>query len=146
MKYLPVLYRLALALWFGGAALFTFVLTPLIFKGYDRDAAGAIIGVIIPGYFYWGMACGAASLLFLAFSKAKRKIPAMIILAAMLSAVSYQALFIEPKAAQLKKEIPSFVTTPPEDPKRQEFKKLHGLSMGLNLGVIGGGGLLLILL
>ena len=33
------LYRLALALWVGGISLFTFVVTPVIFKSRGRDAA-----------------------------------------------------------------------------------------------------------
>lgn len=39
MTILPVLYRLALAFWVGGVALFTFVLTPILFKTQPRDLA-----------------------------------------------------------------------------------------------------------
>lgn len=146
MRIVSILYRLSLALWFGGAALFTFVLTPAIFSGYDRDTAGAIVGVLFPGYFRWGLICGAIALICLWLMKEKRKKAAAIILALMLSATAFQAFYIEPKAADLKTQIPSFVTTPVDDPLRQEFRRLHAVSSFANLGVIAGGALLLIML
>ena len=42
----PVLisfYLITLALWTGGAALFTFIVTPAIFRSYARDQAGEIV-------------------------------------------------------------------------------------------------------
>jgi hypothetical protein len=146
MRTIPVLYRLALAAWAGGAALYTFTLTPALFRAYDRDAAGAIVGILMPGYFRWGLACGAAALLCLLVVRPPGTALRAAILAAMLVVVSLQAFVVEPRAAALKKEIPSFVTTPVTHPARQAFRKLHGLSMAGNLGVIGGGAVLLILL
>jgi uncharacterized membrane protein len=147
MKFLAVLYRLAVAFWVGGAALFTFVLTPAIFKSYDRDQAGQIVGVLFPGYFRWGLVCGIVALACLLFAQKQRfKVASAAIILVMLFATAYQAFVIEPKAARLKREIPSFVNTPADDPLRQEFRKLHGISMASNLGVIGGGVVLLILL
>jgi hypothetical protein len=74
------------------------------------------------------------------------KVAAAIIIVAMLVVTSVQAFVVEPKAAALKKEIPSFVTTPADHPLRQQFKKLHALSAVSNLGVIGGGIALIFLL
>lgn len=146
-KTLPALYRLFLALWVGGAALFTFVLTPAIFKNYDRDMAGGIVGVLFPGYFAWGLICGAAALACLLLGGVgRRKKLAAGLLCAMLAVALVQNFYIEPKAAELKAEIPSFVTTPPDNPLRQEFRKLHGFSMAINLGVVGSGALLLLIL
>src|SRR3972149_3851447 len=48
-------YRLALSLWVGGIALFTFVVTPVIFRTHGRDAAGRIVGSIFPVYFRYGL-------------------------------------------------------------------------------------------
>jgi hypothetical protein len=146
MKVLSIVYRLAVAFWVGGAALFTFVLTPAIFSGYDRDAAGAVVGVLFPGYFLWGFVCGAVALVSLLIAGGNRKTASAVILAAMLAVTAVQAFVIEPRAAALKKEIPSFVTTPADDPLRKEFGKLHAFSAAGNLGVIGGGIALLILL
>lgn len=146
MQIPAILYRLAVACWLGGATLFTFVLTPVIFKSYNRDMAGGIVGVLFPGYFKWGLACGVIALAALFFSTARRRTAAAVIIAIMLAITAGQALVIEPRVAALKQEIPSFATTPPDDPLRAKFRKLHGISAAGNLAVIGGGIALVILL
>ena len=146
MQYLSIIYRLLIAFWVGGAAIFTFILTPTLFKSFDRDMAGNIVGVLFPGYFKWGLICGVLALGCLLFTREKRWFASAIIIVAMLVVTSVQAFVIEPKAAAIKKEIPSFVTTPADHPLRQQFKKLHGVSAVSNLGVIGGGIALIILL
>ncbi len=140
------LYSLALSFWVGGASLFTFILTPTLFKSYNRDMAGGIVGMLFPGYFKWGLACGAIALITLFLSAAPRhKILAAGIILVMLVLTSIQAFVIEPKAAALKKEIPSFETTPQDDPLRVEFRKLHAVSALSNLAVIGCGIVLIFL-
>lgn len=141
-----ILYRLAIACWVGGASLFTFVLTPAIFTSFNRDVAGGIVGVLFPGYFKWGLACGLVALICLAITRNSRRTVAAIIIAVMLSLTTIQAFVIEPKAAALKREIPSFETTPADHPLRVQFRKLHGISAASNLAVIGGGIALVILL
>ena len=144
---LTFLYRLAIACWIGGACLFTFVLTPTIFKSYNRDMAGGIVGVLFPGYFKWGLACGVVALAAVLISSTiKHKTIAAVIIAVMLAITSVQAFVIEPRAAALKKEIPSFETTAQENPLRVRFRKLHGVSAVSNLVVIGGGIALIVLL
>jgi uncharacterized membrane protein len=142
-----ILYHLAIAFWVGGTSLFTFVLTPTIFKSYNRDMAGGIVGVLFPGYFKWGLACGVIALVTSFMSPTvKHKTIAAIIVSVMLAITSLQAFVIEPKAAALKNEIPSFETTPQDDPLRVQFRKLHGVSAISNLVVIVGGITLIVLL
>jgi uncharacterized membrane protein len=142
-----IFYRLAIACWIGGTSLFTFVLTPTIFKSFDRDMAGGIVGVLFPGYFKWGLVCGVIALVTLFMSSAvKHKTIAAVIISLMLVITSLQAFVIEPKAAALKREIPSFETTPQDDPLRVQFRKLHGVSAVGNLVVIGGAIALVVLL
>lgn len=147
MQIPTILYRLAIACWVGGATLFTFILTPTIFKSFNRDMAGGIVGELFPGYFKWGLVCGVVALttIFLT-STVKHKTIAAVIIAVMIAITSVQAFVIEPKAAALKKEIPSFETTPKDDPLRIEFRKLHGVSAVSNLVVIAGGIALVVLL
>jgi hypothetical protein len=146
MQILPVICRLALSFWVGGATLFTFVLTPIIFKVNDRDSAGKIVGTLFPGYFKWGLACGIVALATSLLVRGKNFMPVLVLLIFMISLTAFQAFSIEPRAAIIKKEIPSFVTTPKEHPKRREFSRLHAISAVCNLAVIGGGVLLIILL
>lgn len=146
MQILSGIYRLAIAFWVGGVAIFTFVLTPIIFRSYDRDAAGQIVGFLFPGYFRWGLGCGLVGLATLLVLRGRNFIVSLIIILAMLSLTAFGAFYIEPRAAALKREIPSFVTTPKDHPLRKEFSRLHGISAVCNLAVFGGGVVLVILL
>ncbi len=147
MQIPTILYRLAIACWVGGTALFTFVLTPTIFKSFNRDTAGGIVGELFPGYFKWGLVCGVVALATIFLSSAvKHKTVAAVIIAVMIAITATQAFVIEPKAAALKNEIPSFETTPKDDPLRIKFRKLHGVSAAGNLVVIVGGIALVVLL
>ena len=62
MQYMEMLYRLAVGLWAGGNAIFTLMLTPILFKTEARDTAARIVGNLFPGYFKWGVACGVIAL------------------------------------------------------------------------------------
>ncbi len=146
MQVLSIVYRLALAFWVGGVAIFTFVLTPVIFKVNDRDTAGRIVGTLFPGYFKWGLVCGVIALVAMLILRGKNFVPCLVILLLMLCLTSFQAFFIEPRAAALKKEIPSFITTPREHPLRREFARLHAASAVCNLSVFAGGVVLVVLL
>jgi len=146
MKYAETIYRLAIALWVGGGALFTFVLTPLLFKTESRDTAGRIVGTFFPGYFRWGLACGVIALVCRLLLRGGRLELAGVILVLMLGVTSFQAFYVEPKAADIKSRIVSFETTPKSDPLRQQFSKLHGVSAVCNLAVVAGGVVLVILL
>lgn len=145
MQTLGILYRLAISFWAGGVAIFTMVLTPILFKTQPRDLAGTIVGVLFPGYFRWGLACGIIALGCRLAMRARGTLP-VVILAAMLLLTSFQAFYIEPRAARLKQQIPSFETTPKDHPLRRDFARLHGISATCNLAVLGGGIVLVVLL
>lgn len=145
MNLLRIVYALAVSCWLGGAALFTFLLTPALFAAYSRDVAGGIVGILFPGYFRWGLACGAVALLCQIINRGRFAVASMVLITLMLLLTSIQAFVLEPRAAELKRAIVSFETTPKDDPLRLEFRKLHGLSMAANLAVIAGGVVLVIL-
>jgi putative copper export protein len=145
MQITAAIFRLALAFWVGGAALFTFVLTPTLFKTQPRDLAATIVGVLFPGYFRWGLATGAVAVICLLILRGRYFLPTLILLVLMLGLVSYQAFSIEPRAAALKQQIASFETAGKDDPLRRKFSKLHGISMACNLIVLLGGIVVIIL-
>ena len=145
MHLINILYNLAVSGWLGGAALFTFLLTPIIFASYSRDIAGAMVGVLFPGYFRWGLACGAVAFLCQLIHRGRFAVVSLVIITIMLALTATQAFILEPRAAELKRSIASFATTPPDDPHRVQFRKLHGISMAANLAVIAGGVVLVIL-
>ncbi len=145
MNILNLLYTLAISCWLGGAALFTFLLTPILFATYSRDMAGGIVGVLFPGYFRWGLACGAVALLCQVCNRGRFALASLMIITAMLTLTAVQAFVLEPRAAVLKQAIVSFETTPADHPLRLQFRKLHGMSMAANLAVIAGGVVLVLL-
>ena len=145
MQIVTIIYRLAVSLWLGGAALFTFVLTPLLFRNETRDTAARIVGLFFPGYFRWGVACGVIALTCRIILSGKGMVPSALILVVILTLCSFQAFYVEPRAAELKRQIVSFETTPKDHPLRRQFSKLHGVSAVCNLTVIVGGVALVVL-
>ncbi|HEX9023689.1 MAG TPA: DUF4149 domain-containing protein [Geobacteraceae bacterium] len=145
MKYAETVYRLAVALWVGGNALFTIVLTPLLFKSEARDTAARIVGTFFPAYFRWGLACGGVALLCRLLARGRGIDVAAVILVVMLVVTGVQSFHLEPRAALLKHEIGSFETTPKEHPLRREFSRLHAVSAVCNLAVLGGGVVLVLI-
>lgn len=145
MEITTIIYRLAVSLWLGGAALFTFVLTPVLFRSESRDTAARIVGLFFPGYFRWGVACGLVAIVCRIVLFGKGQPAAALIIAAMLTLSSIQAFYIEPHAAELKRQIVSFEATPKDHPLRRQFAKLHGVSAVCNLSVIAGGVALVVL-
>jgi len=132
--------RLALALWTGGIALFTFVVTPAIFRAHGRDAAGKIVGAIFPVYFRYGLIMSALALLARivageAFHGARQWVGTILIATAILL-TGYQAYGLAPRMERVKQSVASFEAAPPEDPARKEFSRLHGISMVINLLVL----------
>jgi len=146
MKISEMIYRLAIALWVGGNALFTLVLTPLLFKTEARDTAARIVGTFFPGYFRWGLACGGIALFCRLLSRGRGIDLAAGILMAMLALTAVQSYYVEPRAAAIKREIGSFETTTKDHPLRKEFSRLHAVSAVCNLVVLGGGVVLVLLL
>jgi hypothetical protein len=141
-------YRLALSLWVGGIALFTFVVTPVIFRTQGRDAAGKVVGSIFPVYFRYGLVLAVLALLARiaageAFHGARQWVGTLLIATAILL-TGYQAFGLVPRMEQVKRSVPSFETAPPEDPARKDFSRLHGISMGVNLLVFLEGAVLVV--
>jgi hypothetical protein len=145
MHYVDNIYRLAISLWAGGNAIFTLLLTPILFKTESRDIAARIVGNLFPAYFKWGLACGAVALSCRLLGKMGGGKLQLAMLVFMLAVTLFQALYVEPKAAGLKQQIGSFETTAKDHPLRREFSKLHGVSAVCNLTVLAGGIVLVLL-
>ena len=140
MHFVSAIYRLALSLWVGGIALFTFVVTPILFRTQGKDAAGKIVGTIFPIYFRYGTILIGIALLARIFSgEALHGVrqwvgTGMIVIALLLT--GYQAYVLTPRMERVKQSVPSFETTQPGDTARKEFSRLHGISMVVNLVVL----------
>ena len=140
MVLASVAYRLALSLWVGGMALFTFVVTPVIFRTQGRDAAGKIVGAIFPLYFRYVLVLTAVALTARvvageAFHGVRQWIGTVLILTALLLSC-YQAYGLAPQIERVKQSVSSFEAAPADDLSRKEFARLHGISMVVNLAIL----------
>lgn len=142
------LYNLVLALWIGGMTVFTFIVTPMIFKSFGRDTAGEIVGRLFPPYFLYILILSFAALVFSLFisfsvSSPRHKFSFILVVAAILINL-FVAYRLHPEARNLKQEIRSFETVPEDSPLRKEFARLHAISAALNLIVLADGVVLLL--
>jgi hypothetical protein len=142
------LYQLVLALWVGGIAIFTFMVTPILFKSYGRDTAGGIVGKLLPPYFWYNFILAALALLVFFLVTADWAKTAFRLSLVLLSAALIINVFIvfklHPEAVKVKQEVTSFERESPDSPARKRFSKLHGMSAALNLFLLIDGILLLV--
>jgi hypothetical protein len=150
MKNIPfTLYILVLSLWFGGIAIFTFITTPVIFKSFNRDLAGEIVGKLFPGYFLYLLVLSALALLFFFLTSPNLSTTVarvtLSLLAATLIVNLYVTFKLHPDAVGVKQRITSFERESKDTPARREFARLHAVSAVLNLLVLIDGAILLVL-
>jgi len=141
------LYTLVLSLWVGGIAVFTFVVTPVIFKSYPRDTAGEIVGKLFPAYFSYNMVIAVLALTLLLLFACDRSSRSYRLSIALLVAAVLINVFIKfklhPAAVEAKQKVVSFESVSPESPERKKFARLHGVSAALNLVLLADGAMLL---
>jgi uncharacterized membrane protein len=136
-------YNFILSLWIGGMAVFTFIITPVIFKVYERDMAGKIVGNLFPSYFIYTLVLSVLALLLLAavrplFMSWGFKLSMILIVCAILINI-FTAMKLHPEIKKVKQEIHSFEAPADDSPLRKKFGKLHAVSAILNLLVLADG-------
>jgi len=130
-----------LGIWLGGIVM-AFVVASTVFKVLEKDRtmAGTIVGECLRAgqNVKLGVALvalAAEAVIFFSGAQSaplgwRRFTPAAFLLVAF--AITLVAtLWLEPKIHQLRGDIADFSEQSKESPQRQEFRTLHGLSMGL---------------
>jgi uncharacterized membrane protein len=149
MKTGSIVYSFLLALWTGGMFIFTFLVTPVIFQSFGRDAAGEIVGKLFPYYFPYNLLLSVLALIiFLLFLGMRGKIQNKIIVILLTAAVViniFVTFKLHPDITIVKQQISTFETQTDESPARDQFRKMHGLSAILNILLLLDGTALLIL-
>jgi hypothetical protein len=144
MKNMPATgFQILLALWVGGVSVFTFLVTPAVFRSFDRDMAGRVVGAVFPGYFTFLLAISLAAAAVYVIFNAGRKVAAMLLAAVAMAA--YLKFSLYPEIVAVKKSVASFETTPPDSPERARFRRLHAASSVINLLFLADGAVLLVL-
>ncbi len=142
-----MVYRMALALWFGGMAVFSLVMTPVIFRTQARETAARVVGAMMPVYFRYALVTVAAALaarIGAGWGIAGLQ-PSLgtAILALALFANGWLAFVLVPRMERIKAMIPSFEEGDAHHPARREFGRLHGLSMTVNFLLMAGAAILI---
>ena len=143
------LYDLVLALWVGGIAFFTFIITPLIFKSFGRDSAGEIVGKLFPGYFLYNLALSAVTLVLFFLVAGGQTGPAysvsLFLVTTALLINAYILFTLYPEVRRVKEEVASFEKDAADSPGRRKFSRLHAVSAVLNLVLLAEGIALLVI-
>jgi len=150
MKKLPgLLYMLTLALWVGGISIFTFIVTPAVFRSFGRDMAGKVVGVLFTGYFYYTFALTILALVLAFFvwrDRATTALRASLLLLVLAVAMSgYVSFRLYPEIQEVKARVGSFETTPKDSPDRKRFGRMHAVSAVLNLLILADGVALMVI-
>lgn len=136
-------YNLALSLWVGGISIFTFIITPVIFRSFERDMAGKIVGELFPGYLMYNLALSVISFFLLITIRpllAKSGFKLSLILVACAVIINLFVVFkLHPEIVKVKQEVHSFNASADESPARNKFRKLHAVSASLNLLLLADG-------
>ena len=74
--------------------------------------AGGIVGALFPGYFQWGLACGAVALICLLLAKDHRKIASGLILTIMLTITASSGFYHRTSRGRTEKRNPFFRDDP----------------------------------
>lgn len=144
-----VIYNLLLSLWIGGITMFTFIITPVIFRSFSRDMAGTIVGKLFPGYFWFNLIISIVVLILilfagLSFAKSGYKLSLILIVLSLIINV-YVTFKLHPDVREVKKEIHSFEEKAVDSSLKTRFGKLHAISASLNLLLLANGTALLII-
>ncbi|MEW6600210.1 MAG: DUF4149 domain-containing protein [Nitrospirota bacterium] len=136
-------YSLTLSLWVGGISIFTLIMTPVIFRSFDRDMAGKIVGKLFPGYFIHNLVTSVVALILLVMIRhmlSKWGLKLSFILVACAIIINLFVVFkLHPEVKSVKQEVHSFEVQTDDSAVRKEFRKLHAVSASLNLLLLADG-------
>jgi uncharacterized membrane protein len=132
MRFLQVF---SLGTWTGAIIFLSFVEAPGVFGILPNlDQAGSIVGYSLTRLHYIGIAA-AIVYLVTGFGVAKRPnwpaAPAAILVIVMLALTLAAEFGVRPRMNLLRSQMESIQATPPENPLRAQFDRLHRASVGL---------------
>ncbi|MGB9069449.1 MAG: DUF4149 domain-containing protein [Candidatus Acidiferrales bacterium] len=129
---------LALGTWVGSIIYFIAVVTRGAFAVLTPDQAGPLIAFTLAGLHEVGIIAALAYLIAAAAAmsiKTLRRPAALGVLLMLFLTLASQRMVI-PRMETLRHEMISVESTPPSDPRRAEFDRLHGISVDLESAVL----------
>jgi uncharacterized protein DUF4149 len=129
------LVLLGLGVQVGTIVFFSFVLTPVLFGQLTREEAARAVRLGFPGYYGTGVAALAAALL--GASAAGRGWPLVLVVAAALVLEVYAGAVLLGRISRARRAMIDQEKPDESDPAHIEWRRLHGLSVRLNLLALG---------
>ena len=124
---LQAVERVLLTLWVGGLWATGLVVAPVLFKSYDRMAAGEIAGRLFAAMSFLGMVCGVLLLAF-AVARTRQRVWRDWRVAALVLMLAITAIGEFGLAARMR-ELKELMVPPPVAPVfLSEFGRLHGIA------------------
>jgi hypothetical protein len=156
MVVLRVASLLVLSIWVGGLAVLGFVAAPVIFatlQAHDpsggRAIAGMVFGAVFARFQFWAWILGGLLILLLGARALLGPRPRRLgwrlwTVAAMIGLGLFTGMVLAPRIDQIRQSTSGSVTDLPEsDPRRSQFRLLHGVSnIIMVVTLIGGVGLM----
>jgi hypothetical protein len=129
----------ALGTWVGSIVYFVAIVTRGAFAVLTRDQAGDLVGFTLAGLHELGVIAAVAYVIAaigLEMSIKAVARPATLGVALMLLLTLGSQRMVIPRMDALRREMGSVDMTPPADPRRSEFNRLHGVSVDLEAGIL----------
>jgi uncharacterized membrane protein len=133
------IHLLTMVIWFGGMIFFSFIAAPSIFKILPKTTAGDLVGDIFPKYYLIGYIASLillGTLIWLGQRNFKPIAVPLIIMAIMTGLTYYSGMVVGAKARAIKTELHETQDEVKKEKLAKSFKKIHGISMMLNVSII----------
>lgn len=118
---------LALGSWLGSIVFQSAIVAPAVFGSLDADGAGKVLRTLFPRFFRLGIACGVVALIGIALAAGTPNRTLLLALVGAMLLANVVALAIVPAINAARDAGESGA---------RRFRQLHGLSVGLTLGVM----------
>ena len=128
------IHLLALGLWIGEVAFFSFVVAPSVFAALGPERAGEVVGAIFPRYYALGTAAAATAIVTGILLARRAATPgwwtaAVLSLAIGLGATLWAGWIVHPRAQRLRVELQASGQLPATNP---DFRRAHRTAVILN--------------
>jgi len=143
MRHLTII---ATSLWLGAMGFFAFVAAPVAFGVLGRESAGRLIAAVMPRYHWIGLALGILALCGIIGRWGRGggglldRLP-LILVGLMLALTAYSLFVLLPQVDALRLALPPGRSAEAlaVSPDAARFARLHMVSTGLGLAVMGAG-------
>lgn len=143
MPIFQIAASIGLALWVGGLSLLLCVVSPVVFRSHEKEAAGRFMGLLLPATDRWmsvwgGVTVAALLLFFVDRHFEPRALFLELPVGAMFLLTVYCTYVLHPQIRDLKSRLaqPQFQGTAHLETIRFSFHRLHKRSLQLHLAIL----------